>query len=253
MSLLRKLFVTGTALALSAPILISGAMPSALAADMPGDYSPISLPPSSQERPLQRVELSSGWYLRGDLAYRFQGIGDLSSLDTTSVPSPSGAKLDNAFVFGFGAGIKQDWLRLDLTGDYGWRSKYTADASAGGTISGKVESFTVLGNVYADLGTWYGFTPYIGAGLGAANLNFSSYQYANAVAPMESTAVPVQRWNFAWAAMAGVSYNVAHNVLLDIGYRHIDMGDISGGPASNLSVKKFTGDEIRLGFRYLLD
>jgi opacity protein-like surface antigen len=253
MGLMRKLFVAGAAFAVCATGAIPGTMPSALAADVPGDYSPISLPPPSQERAPQRIELSSGWYLRGDLAYRFQHIGESSSLDTTSVPSPSGAKLDNAFILGLGGGIKQGWLRLDLTGDYGWRSKYNADAAGGGTIAGKVESYTVLGNAYADLGTWYGFTPYIGAGLGAANLNLSGYEYPAAVAPMASTAVPVQRWNFAWAAMAGVSYNVGHNLLVDIGYRHIDMGDISGGSSSNLSVKKFTGDEIRVGLRYLLD
>ena len=219
----------------------------ALAADMP-DYPPVLLPPHSPAPLPPRVEYSSGWYLRGDFAYRFQGIGGSSSGDTAQVPDPVSAGIDNAFVFGLGAGLKQDWLRLDVTGDYGWRSKYSA-----ASFEGKVESFTVMGNAYIDLGTWYGLTPYVGVGLGAANVIFSSYNNPTAVAPMQSSAPSMQRWNFAWAAMLGVSYNVMHNLLLDVGYRHIDMGDISGGPGNKLTVQSLTGDEIRIGLRYLID
>ena len=222
----------------------------AAAADMPGDYP--TLPPPTLERSERPEYFTSGWYLRGDLGYRFQHIGESSSGDLTQVPAPTSGKIDNTYVFGFGAGIKRDWLRLDVTGDYGWRSKYQAEY-AGGTFSGKVESFTVMGNGYIDLGTWYGITPYVGAGIGGANLIFSSYENPNATAPMPSTAVPVSRWNLAWALMAGVSYAVAPNMLIDVGYRHIDMGDVSGGPSEQLTVKKLTGDEVRVGFRYLLD
>lgn len=233
----------------SAVAVLAGA--SARAADMPGDYP--TLPPPALERPLDRPHyLTSGWYLRGDIGYRFQRTGTSSSSDPTQVPNPTSAKQDNAYMFGFGAGIKQDWLRLDVTGDYGWRAKYQADYT-GGTLSGKIESFTVLGNAYIDLGTWYGVTPYVGAGLGAANVIFSSYENPNAAPPMPSTAVPVNRWNLAWAVMAGLSYSVAPNILIDVGYRHVELGDVSGGPSGQLTVKKLSGDEVRLGFRYLLD
>jgi len=142
---------------------------------------------------------------------------------------------------------------MDLTGDYGWRGKYQATTTLGNTVAGKIDSFTVMGNAYVDLGTWNGFTPYIGAGIGAANLIFSAYENGSAIAPMASTAGPVQRWNLAWAAMAGVSFRIYDHTLLDVGYRHIDMGDVSGGPSRQLTVKKLSGDEIRIGFRYLLD
>jgi opacity protein-like surface antigen len=233
------------------PAALVGVSSATLAADMPRD--PPWAPPPSYESQQHETELSSGLYLRGDLGYRFQQTGESASLNTASVPVPNGPTLDNAAVLGLGVGLQQNWLRLDLTSDYGWRSQYKADVASGGAISGTVESYTVLGNAYADLGTWYGFTPYIGAGLGAAYLKFNNYEYGAAVAPMPSTAVPLQRWNFAWAAMAGVSYKAAHNILIDVGYRHIDLGDISGGPSANLSIKKLTGDEIRIGFRYLID
>jgi opacity protein-like surface antigen len=62
------------------------------------------------------------------------------------------------------------------------------------------------------------------------------------------------RWNLAWSVMAGVSFSVAYHALIDIGYRHIEMGDVVGGPAGNqLTLDNLTGDEIRIGFRYLLN
>jgi opacity protein-like surface antigen len=33
-----------------------------------------------------------------------------------------------------------------------------------------------MGNAYIDFGTWYGFTPYIGAGIGGAYVTMASYQ-----------------------------------------------------------------------------
>jgi opacity protein-like surface antigen len=247
---MRVVYVLLILSASTASVLAAGTA-APLAADMPA--SDVTLPPPALERPIARPEyFSSGWYLRGDLGYRFQHIGESTSNDTAQVPAPTSAKIDNTYVFGFGVGIKRDWFRFDITGDYGWRSKYHADY-AGGDLSGKVETFTVMGNGYADLGTWFGVTPYIGAGIGGANLNFTSYENPNAGVSMPSTAVPASRWNMAWAVMAGLSYTVAPNVLVDVGYRHVDMGDISGGPNEKLSVKKLTGDEIRIGFRYLLD
>src|SRR5665647_2496006 len=244
MGRLKTLVVSGSALALSAAL--------AQAADMP-DYPTLPPPFLLQERPQQPVELSSGWYLRGDIGYRFQHIGSSSSGDTTMVPSLDSAKLDNAFLGGLGAGYKAGWFRFDLTGDYGWRGKYNATTTGGTTIAGKIDSFTVMLNGYLDLGTWAGITPYVGAGIGGANLIFSGYENPSAAAPMPSTAVPIHRWNTAWAAMAGVSYNFARNLLLDVGYRHADMGDVNGGPSGQLTVKRLTGDEIRVGIRYLID
>ena len=108
-----------------------------------------------------------------------------------------------------------------------------------------------MGNAYADLGSWGGFTPYVGAGIGGANVIVRDY-VSN---PPQLRFTPtVQRWNLAWAAMAGVSYDITYNMKIDVGYRHVNMGDAVGGPADNrLTVKKLTGDEIRIGLRYLID
>ena len=219
------------------------------AADMPGTY----LPPPKLEKDvlLEKVQYWSGWYIRGDFGYRFNHVGSATSSDTTLVPQPSSGKIDNSFVGGLGVGYKIGWFRMDVTGDYSNRTKYTATTATGSTFDGKIDDFTVLFNGYADLGTWSGFTPYIGAGVGGANVIFSSYQ--NPTGPAPPTNATTQRWNVAWAVMAGVSYSITYDLLMDVGYRHIELGDVVGGPASALTIKNLSGDEIRVGFRYLLN
>jgi opacity protein-like surface antigen len=42
--------------------------------------------------------------------------------------------------------------------------------------------------------------------------------------------------------------------LLDVGYRHIDMGKVRGGLDVNQTfIKNLTGDEIRIGLRCNID
>jgi opacity protein-like surface antigen len=120
-------------------------------------------------------------------------------------------------------------------------------------FNGQVETFTALFNGYVDLGTWSKLTPYVGGGIGAAYVVVSNYSNPTAVAPMPSTALAEHRWNLAWAATAGVSYNVTRDFLIDASYRHVEMGDASGGPSRDLTIKRLSGDEIRVGFRYILD
>ena len=228
----------------AATVAISGAV--ARAADMPDYSSPLPFP--SRERSQRADELYSGWYLRGDVGYRFQRVGSASD-PTNDYPSNT---IKDAFVGVAGVGYKAKWFRADLTGDYGWRSLYSGATASGATpCPAKFDTFTVMLNGYLDLGTWAGFTPYVGAGIGGAQVSTSSYE---TVPPQLSLTPTVARWNVAWAAMAGVSYNMSYNLVIDVGYRHVNMGDVIGGPTDNqLTVKKLTGDEIRVGIRYLLD
>ena len=224
-------------------LTISGA--GALAADMPG-YPSLPLP--MEETAPRVAAFTSGWYLRGDIGYRFNHVGEASDLVTT-YPDTS---LSDAYVVGGGIGYKWNWLRLDVTGDYGGRGTLDAANSAGSSsFTSKVDTYSVLFNLYADLGTWWGLTPYIGGGFGktrVSTLDYTTNPTALLLVP------PANRWNTAWAVMAGFSYNLSYNLLLDVGYRHIDMGDAAGGPTSLPTVTKdLTGDEIRIGLRYNIE
>jgi opacity protein-like surface antigen len=228
-------------------ILFAGA---AQAADMRG--MPSVAPPLLENAPLLVDEFGSGWYLRGDIGYRIKNkVGDVTNDGLLPVLNPDFGK---SWVVGLGVGHKWEWLRADLTVDYGTKAKFSGDSAVQpGDFTAKVDSVTGLVNIYGDLGTWWGLTPYIGAGAGfahlqAANLNMASSGLSEA----DSTGT----WNFAWAYMAGVSYRFMSNYSIDLGYRHINMGDVATGMdafGNQLNFKKVSADEIRLGFRYVLD
>ena len=122
--------------------------------------------------PYQRVpgpqvqEFFSAWYLRLDGGYRFNGISGGEALGSTFINS--GLK-DSASIGG-GVGYKWGWFRADVTFDYGSGPKFVGDTLGPQHVTAKLSSYTTLFNAYIDLGTWWGFTPYIGAGVGTSYL-----------------------------------------------------------------------------------
>lgn len=107
-----------------------------------------------------------------------------------------------------------------------------------------------LVNGYLDLGHWYGITPYIGAGVGVAYIRaFSNitYRFSNGTLYGDGNSfcggntgvagVPcfhlgfvnnagpaVTNYNFAYALMAGFSYDLSNLVKVDVGYRYLNLG-----------------------------
>jgi opacity protein-like surface antigen len=220
------------------------------AADM-GRYPPPE-PPLLQSAPLLVDEFSSGWYLRGDVGYRWNDVDSVAN--NNPPPGVRGNDLDTSWLVGAGVGYKWEWFRTDFTLDYGTKSEFSADSNRrANDFTAKIDSVTGLVNVYGDLGTWYGFTPYVGVGVGFAHLQAADFRVASdGGASGDSTA----SWNFAWAYMAGISYRVTGNYHVDLGYRHINMGDASTGRdrfGNRLNFNKVSSDEVRLGFRYVLD
>jgi opacity protein-like surface antigen len=227
-------------------LLFSGA---ANAADL-GRYAPS--PSLLQSAPLLVDEFSSGWYLRGDIGYRYNDVDDVINLEAR--PGIRDDDLSKTWMFGAGVGHKWEWFRTDLTLDYGTRSDLTGDSGIRkNDFKARVDSVTGLVNVYGDLGTWFGFTPYLGAGIGFSYLQAENFRVASTGGPdVNST----NNWNFAWAYMAGVSYKLLGNAHIDVGYRHVNMGDVTTGKDrgdNQLAFKKMSADEIRVGFRYMLD
>jgi opacity protein-like surface antigen len=214
---------------------------SAGAADMPGVYS--------QSRPAGAVtEYVSGWYLRGDIGYRTNTtIGSASS----AFPLPTNTDFADVATFGGGGGYKAGWFRADVTIDYAGRAGFTGDGPYAGAFSGKVESWTALGNVYLDLGTWNGLTPYVGIGAGA--VTFRTYDYA---APLGILTLDYQsKTEFAWAYMAGVAWCFAPRWLVDFSYRRMNLGEVKFNTAliNELTLKDLTANEFRIGLRYNFD
>jgi opacity protein-like surface antigen len=178
-------------------------------------------PPLIKAPPTPWVELGSNWYLRGDFSYRMH--------DIAGADGP-----EDAGVIGAGVGYQfSNWLRADLTVDYQFPSRFSILDNP--LVAGnKLWSSAVFANGYVDLGTWFGVTPYVGAGIGAAYNSLAGEGL----------------WNFAWAGMVGAAYHLSPNLAVDFGYRYADLGSAY---AIDLSRMDVTAHEFRIGLRYKLD
>ncbi len=199
--------------------------------------------------PQTKVEFGTGWYIRGDTAWAFDN-GPVLSPTLSSVSS----KVRNAVSVDLGSGYKyNNWVRGDLT--LGFFS--TQPIFAGGTpyagstpyMTGELKKYLLLLNGYVDLGTWYGITPYVGAGAGGDLINSVN------LLPTSAFINSTQKYNFAWALMAGAAYNLTDNASIEIGYRYVNFGNFTGGNSSTGATfsKNLSAQEIRLGVRYLVD
>ena len=225
------------------------------AADPAGSWPP---PLSGgYERPQPQFrELLSGWYVRADFGYRFNKF---RSFETVGTPVTS-QKYNNAIAGTLGVGYKYHWFRADVTVDRSVRSNFsgtTAAAVGQPQYTAKITPLSALANVYADLGTWSGFTPYVGAGAGFTQIR--SELFYDTARPTGAGGTG-QSVNFSWAAMAGVAVKVAPNWVVDVGYRYLDMGSVRTNivlPAVTIPdvarFDKLTAQEFRVGIRLLLD
>lgn len=254
---------------LLAGALMVGAAGGAAAADLP---LPVP-PPIEPVLPLP----FSGWYLRGDVGYGFDQISNFTSNLAPLVPGfqYNSVGLDGqAFIDG-GVGYQfNNWFRADLTGEYRVPTNFSAIESyaagptwsAGGdAYTASIRSTVVLANGYFDLGTWYGFTPFVGAGVGGAFHQFHNLQDFGTgggaggygIAPDSSMT------QLAWALMAGVAYSIAPNWKFELGYRYLDMGHVTSNgivcqPATScgtypLETQSFhmASHDVRIGLRYV--
>jgi opacity protein-like surface antigen len=126
-----------------------------------------------------------------------------------------------------------------------------------------------MANGYVDLGTYVGFTPYVGAGAGMSyvswhDLNDTTYCVDGGAVCASPDAVGSTShggddgWRFTYALMAGFAYDITKNFKLDLGYKYrsIDGGDMfgwdSGETFGDGSHGNIDTHEVRLGLRYEL-
>lgn len=115
--------------------------------------------------------------------------------------------------------------------------------------SAKVRANTLMFNVYYDLGTVHRFTPYVGAGIGAAFLSLDDVRFTNGTTVQLGNA---HETNFAWSLMTGVSTDLGRGVMLDVGYRYLHLGDIGVSNAAlgySLQLDDVSQHQLRVGLR----
>lgn len=227
-----------------------------------------------------------GWYVRGDLGYS-AWIGNESpsySLNDAGGALLASGPFDNArfskpFSGGLGIGYQfTDLFRADMTGDF-YRGDFSgtarsaqpcspaAPAGTGCSYGGQADfrAYGLMANGYVDLANLAGFTPYVGAGVGATNVSWGAFGASVTCVDGASACAGAtfaderfdgeSSWRFSYALMAGVSYNVTDRVKVDIGYRFSDVAGgamFKGANGSGGSDAGLTRHEFRAGLRVTL-
>lgn len=195
---------------------------------------------------------NSGWYVRGDFGYGFNSDPTITDDQASFFV---GESLDDNVSFGGGIGYNiMRGFRVDLTLDYRADADLYAyyPASPASPLTGELSSWVGLANFYYDFDMGHRITPYVGVGLGFAahtmdaGKNIGAGDFTDFSGKTET--------EFAWALMAGVDIDLRSNWKLDIGYRYLDLGDVSYTDATS-GTKTFIIDdleshEIRVGLRY---
>lgn len=119
-----------------------------------------------------------------------------------------------------------------------------------------LKTYTLMFNVYKDLGQFGRFVPYVGAGIGMAYHQLDDIYFSDNPA-LTNRIRGNNDLAFAWSLMAGVGVQLTDRAILDVGYRYIDTGSISSqrsdtGFNVNPAVKfdDLSAHELKVGLRY---
>jgi opacity protein-like surface antigen len=255
-------------MAASALALMSSA---AMAADLPIAPPPMYVPPP--------VDFG-GWYLRGDIGFSNQQVKSLDNAlyyaAGTSVQH-HGLGFDAAGIYGIGAGYQfNNWFRADITGEYRGNANFhgrdlvsfNGAPSGINNYGGSKSEWLFLANAYADLGTWWCLTPFVGVGIGTSRNTISSFsdQGLSVGGPPVASAAyadSASKWNFAWAIHAGIAYKVSPNLTMELAYRYVDLGDAMTGDMvafdgtnnvyNPMTFKHITSHDLKFGVRWAID
>jgi opacity protein-like surface antigen len=241
--------------------------PAAFAADIPMQPVPVAPVPFG------------GWYLRGDIGFSNQDVDDLDNANY-HLPGVLGFRFpskgfDSGGFGGIGIGYQfNQWFRTDITGEYRGKTTFSGtdliDFGGGffdtNTMTASKSEWTTLLNAYVDLGDWYGFSPFIGGGVGFSRNTISGFTDLNVPNGGVAFASDNSEWNFAWALQAGLAYHITPAMTVELAYRYLDLGDAQSGdivayngfcpPGGCINnPEKFndiTSQDVKLGLRWRL-
>ncbi|MEM9999449.1 MAG: outer membrane protein [Pseudomonadota bacterium] len=264
MKLTAKTLAAGTALAAA----LAG---NALAADL---TQPVIIETPVIDVPEHVPAKVGGWYIRGDVSYNFNKFRGANYMTATGFDGYLSGSLKDSYSVGGGIGYHiNHYLRTDLTLDYDFKTDFhgqtqglctttappATDLPCTSDDTSGYKAWTLLANAYIDLGTYKKFTPYVGGGIGGAKVSW--HPLINTIdggfdQDGEYVHGGFHEWRFAYALMAGFSYEISHHLALDFGYRYRKifgekMFDYEAVSGTGIGVDDgIESHQIRAGLRY---
>lgn len=121
------------------------------------------------------------------------------------------------------------------------------DVAKVGTSTGSGDYTTInpMLNLYYDFPGMGRFTPYLGAGVGLANLDLGS------VSPVDGSRLDDSDWVYAYQGIAGIGYQLTNNVGLFADYRYLDTSEGNFKTAAGRELgTDYTEQRVMVGLRW---
>jgi len=190
-----------------------------------------------------------GWYVGGEGAWSH--LNDQNATATSpGTSTPLKIHPSEGFAAGVNGGFEfQSGLRLEGELVYRRHDETSAtNAGVTGPTHGNIDNLAIMGNAYYDFNNATRFTPYVGAGVGAARLHLDDF---NSVG---TPGLSDDNWQLAYQGIAGVRYTIDPNWSASLDYRYFGTTDPKftgtvGGVPSSLKTDYRTHN-VMLGVAY---
>jgi len=195
--------------------------------------------------PLMAVETSGGGYVSVFGGYGLATTVGAHSTATgvnVSVPFAAGYIIGGTVGTHLGSNARAE-VELSYSSHNATGAAFVSGGGTG-TATGSVGTLYLMGNVWLDLDTGSGFTPYIGGGLGVADV------MPNITLDPGNLAYQTNAFGLAGQIGVGVKFALADNMSLDLGYRLKDVFNVSltgSNGGSNLTNVNYLDQAVQVG------
>lgn len=156
--------------------------------------------------------------------------------------------LSVAYGLDFGKGFRSD---VEFT--YGFNAKKSSSDDEGSETI-KSNQMSLMLNGYYDIATGTKWTPYVNLGLGMSKQTVKANGVDVDEDEEEPWSVKFSDTTFTWQVGAGVSYEVAKNLVVDAGYRYVDYGKMKDSIVEEDETEDFEAktkaNVLSIGARY---
>ncbi len=172
---------------------------------------------------------------------------------------------DVGVVAGYAFGSRFGMFSPRLEAEYGYLSNNVdnlsnsngtvAGTTTGASADGEINASYGLVNLLLDIPLGYGLTPFIGGGVGYANVRLdnvtaTSIGTGGAGFTPGQVAFDDEDTSFAYSLTAGVSYDISRNVTLEVAYRYLDFTNVQIQDANgNRTDDNIDNHQINVGLR----
>jgi len=184
---------------------------------------------------------AKGPYVGGQAGVVFLPDSDIQQGITTLTGS-----FDTGYGLGLAGGYNFDMFRLE--GELFYKTNSFEEVSTGGgslPADGDVSALGLMVNAYYDFKNQSRFTPFIGGGIGMAQVSIKDLTIGGSAIADDDDAV------FAYQGIAGVGYSITQALTLDLTYKYTatldpEFTDVTGVPFE----AEYQSHNIMLGARF---